>query len=258
MAGQSILIVDSDADSRLPMIQTLRNAGLRVLTADDAVSAVSVALREAPGVIVLDLRLPGGGGYQVLERLQTLPRTAATPVIVCTAEDPAAHKEKALAAGAVEFLRKPIGGDELLSAVRFVLGPAGVALTGQHREGPPVVLVVDDDPAVRRTLLLLFKAQGYEVVAAEDAISAVSAARKRRPDVVVLDVGLPGGEGFVVMERLRAVPDLAATPVVVISGREPQTMRRRAEQAGAAAFLAKPVDNRTLLDAVRGALRAGR
>lgn len=114
--------------------------------------------------------------------------------------------------------------------------------------------MVDDDPDVRRALLLLFQAQGYDVVMAEDAISAVAIARARAPQVVVLDIGLPGGEGFTVMERLRAVPDLAATPVVVIGGRDPGQMRRRAEQAGAVAFLQKPTDNRELLQAVRDAL----
>jgi CheY-like chemotaxis protein len=248
-----VLIVDNDPGERLPMIKALRGAGLGVLTADDAISAISVALREKPRVIVLDLKLPGGGGYQVIERLQTLPATAATAIVVCTAEDPARHRRAALAAGAVEFLRKPVDGDELLATLRFVLGP-GLGSAGPEPAGPATVLVVDDDPDVRRTLLLLFQAQGYNVVMAEDAISAVAIARARAPQVVVLDIGLPGGEGFTVMERLRAVPDLAATPVVVISGRDPEQMRRRAEQAGAVAFLQKPTDNRELLQAVRDAL----
>jgi DNA-binding response OmpR family regulator len=107
---------------------------------------------------------------------------------------------------------------------------------------------------VRHALLLLFKVNGYDVLSAEDAISAMTLAVSHMPEVVILDVGLPGGEGFVVMDRLRAVPNLAATPVVVISGRDPAEMRRRAEEMGAVAFLEKPTDNRLLLQAVRTAL----
>jgi CheY-like chemotaxis protein len=253
VAGANVLIVDSDAAARLPAIQALRSLGLGAVTADDAVSAVSVALREHPVAILLELRLPGGDGFQVMHRLQTLPATAATPVVVCTSLDPAQHKERALAAGAVEFLAKPVSAEELAATLRFVLGP-GLTAGPAAPTGPRKVLVVDDDPDVRRALLMLFKAQGYDVLTAEDAISALALAVGRVPDVVVLDVGLPGGEGFVVMERLRGVPNLAATPVIVISGRDPVEIRRRAGEMGAVAFLEKPTDNRVLLQAVRRAL----
>jgi CheY-like chemotaxis protein len=253
VAGEKILIVDGDAAARLPVIQALRALGLAVVTADDAVSAVSVALKERPVAILLELRLPGGDDYQVMHRLQTLPVTAATPVVVCTTFDPAQHKERALAAGAVEFLAKPVAADELAATLRFVLGP-GLTTARTAPSGPRRVLVVDDDPDVRHALLLLFKVNGYDVLSAEDAISAMTLAVSHMPEVVILDVGLPGGEGFVVMDRLRAVPNLAATPVVVISGRDPAEMRRRAEEMGAVAFLEKPTDNRLLLQAVRTAL----
>jgi two-component system KDP operon response regulator KdpE len=155
----------------------------------------------------------------------------------------------------VEYLTKPVTPESLAATLHFVLGP-GLGLPAEARAvaGPHTVLVVDDDPDVRRALLLLFKAQGYDVVTAEDAISAMTLAVARTPDVIVLDIGLPGGEGFVVMERLRGVPNLAATPVIVISGREPTEIRRRAEDMGAVAFLQKPADNRLLVQAVRAAL----
>lgn len=261
MAVKQVLIIDNDGPARLPMIQALRGLGLGVLTADDAVAAVSMALRQHPQLIVLDLHIPGGDGYQLMQRFQTLPATATTPVIVCTAADATVHKPRALAAGAVEFLSKPVDGKDLAAAVKFVFGPGlttpDAQLTAAHAQspsGPLKVLIVDDDDDVRRALMLLFKAQGYEVVAAEDAIAAVRMAVERTPDAVVLDVGLPGGEGFVVMERLQALPNVAATPVVVISGRDPRTVRDRALAMGAAAFLEKPTDNRQLLAAVRAAM----
>jgi DNA-binding response OmpR family regulator len=101
---------------------------------------------------------------------------------------------------------------------------------------------------------MLFRSRGCRVSAAEDAISAVRCAVSDPPDIVVLDIGLPGGEGFLVMQRFRALPALAAVPVIVVTGRPPQELRHRAQQLGAAAFLQKPVDNRALLDAAGLAL----
>ncbi len=257
MAGETILIVDSDVNGRMRTVNALRGMGLGVLTADDAISAVSVAVREQPAVVVLELSLPGGDGYQVMQRLQALPATAATPVVVCTDLDSAQHKGRALAAGAMHFVSKQAPADELAESLRFVLGPKPQSIakaTTAIPAGPRTVMLVDDDPDVRRTLTLLLKAQGYDVVAAEDAISAVSLAVTRRPEAVVLDVMLPGGQGFVVMERLRAVPSLSAVPVIIISGHDPRLLRQRAEDMGAVAFLEKPTDNQQLLDALRTAL----
>jgi DNA-binding response OmpR family regulator len=98
------------------------------------------------------------------------------------------------------------------------------------------------------------RAHGYQVVLAPDAVAAISTARAERPDLIILDIGLPGGDGFVVLERLKAVSELALIPVIVLSARHPTPNRDRALEAGALAFLQKPVDIEEFLAAVRKAL----
>ena len=102
------------------------------------------------------------------------------------------------------------------------------------------------------------RANGYEVLFAEDAISATAALVTERPDLVVLDLGLPAGDGFVVMERLHKNDRLANIPVIVLTGRELAVNRARALRAGAAAFFQKPVDDGALLFAIRKALDVSR
>jgi CheY-like chemotaxis protein len=80
-----------------------------------------------------------------------------------------------------------------------------------------------------------------------DAFSSLGEARKHEPDLILLDLGLPAGDGFVVMDRLKAVPALAMIPIIVVSGRSGAANRERALKAGAKAFLEKPVDNAELL-----------
>jgi DNA-binding response OmpR family regulator len=114
--------------------------------------------------------------------------------------------------------------------------------------------VVDDDQDLRRGLNIRLRANGYETVFAQDAITAVSEARKNNPDLIILDIGLPGGDGFVVMERLSGLAALGCIPVIVLSARDPEANRERAMKAGAVAFLQKPADNQDLLSAIRNAL----
>jgi DNA-binding response OmpR family regulator len=116
------------------------------------------------------------------------------------------------------------------------------------------ILIVEDDQDTRQLLKVRLEAQNHETAFAADAVTAIAVARTERPDLILLDMGLPGGDGVVVMERLKTFPALAHIPVVVVSAREPTTTGRRATEAGAQAYVQKPIDNEELLAAVRAAL----
>ena len=109
------------------------------------------------------------------------------------------------------------------------------------------ILIVDDDRDLVRGMSVRLKAKGYDVVFAVDGISAMSVARKEMPDLILLDLGLPGGHGFMIMDRLSALAPLAGIPVIVLSGQDPVRNRDRALKAGAKLYLEKPVDNEELL-----------
>jgi DNA-binding response OmpR family regulator len=100
---------------------------------------------------------------------------------------------------------------------------------------------------VRLGYAVLLKAHHYETFFASDALTAISEARKQRPDLIILDLGLPAGDGFVVLERLRAITNLAVIPVVVVTARDHLVSRERALKEGAKAFLQKPWNDSELL-----------
>jgi DNA-binding response OmpR family regulator len=116
------------------------------------------------------------------------------------------------------------------------------------------VLIIDDDQDLLVGLTTRLKANGFSVVCATDGISAISVARKEAPDLIILDLGLPAGDGFLVLERMKGLADLAATPVIVLSARNPAGNKKRALDAGAVAFFQKPPDNHEFLNAIRHAL----
>jgi len=116
------------------------------------------------------------------------------------------------------------------------------------------IMIVDDDPDLRQALRLRLRANHFETVNAVDGYSAIALAYKERPDLIILDLGLPAGDGFVVLDRLQKDDKLSTIPVIVLTARDPQSSERRALQAGAAAFFQKPADNAELLDVIRATL----
>jgi DNA-binding response OmpR family regulator len=116
------------------------------------------------------------------------------------------------------------------------------------------ILIVDDDQDIRRLLGHRLRAESYETVFASDAVTAVNMARREEPNLILLDLGLPAGDGYVVMERLRAMPALEGIPVIVVTARDVSAEQERIGLSGADAVFGKPFDHERLLAAIGRAL----
>jgi DNA-binding response OmpR family regulator len=112
------------------------------------------------------------------------------------------------------------------------------------------ILVVDDDEDVSRGLRILFRSHDYLAVVATDAVTAISQAIKEIPDLIILDLGIPAGDGYLVMERLGNIESLASIPVIVFTARDEENNKERCLEAGAKAFFQKPVDHAELLSTI--------
>jgi two-component system KDP operon response regulator KdpE len=121
-------------------------------------------------------------------------------------------------------------------------------------EERPVVLVVDDERAIRRSMEVTLGAQGYEVLTAVDGETALTAAARRRPDVVVLDLGLPGISGHDVIEALRGWSEV---PIIVLSARNTDAEKVAALDSGANDYVTKPFSMEELAARIRAAVRWG-
>jgi DNA-binding response OmpR family regulator len=118
----------------------------------------------------------------------------------------------------------------------------------------PRILIVDDDPDLLHGLGVRLRATGFDVIAARDTIEAVIAVRREQPDLVVLDLGLPAGDGYVAMERFKANRLSATVPVIVLSARDPEPNREQSLRHGAFAYFHKPVHHKILVATIRKAL----
>jgi two-component system KDP operon response regulator KdpE len=129
LSGKKILIIDDDRDLLLGLTPRLKVNGYQVSCATDVTSAMAVALKELPDLIILDLGLPPGDGFDVLGQIKGLAGLATTPIIVLSARDPVGNERRALDGGAVAFFQKPPDNYEFLNAIRRTLGEAIVLST---------------------------------------------------------------------------------------------------------------------------------
>jgi DNA-binding response OmpR family regulator len=251
---QTILIIEDDPDTRLALATRIRSEGFEVTLATDGAQGVALAQEDRPDLIILDLGLPAGDGMQVLQRLRRMAPLRAVPVVVFSGRDPALHRDAALAAGAAAYLVKPAHERTLITTIRRHLAGGEAS-----REAPakPGVLVVEDDADTAHGLTVRLQAGGFTVRSASDTPGALHEATQERPDVILLDLGLPAGDGFVFLERMKTQPELASIPVVILSARDPRINRQRALERGACEFLQKPADPKVLVDTLRRAAGVG-
>ena len=116
------------------------------------------------------------------------------------------------------------------------------------------ILIIDDDRHLLLGLAARLKGSGYKVVCAKDGTAGITLARQEGPDLVILDLGMPGDDGFLVLERMREVACLSAIPVIVLTARAPADNEKRALDGGAVAFFQKPTSNHQFLTAIRQTL----
>ena len=121
----------------------------------------------------------------------------------------------------------------------------------------PTILICDDEPSLRELMRVSLDG-GYSFAEAGDTAEALELADRIRPDLVLLDVMMPGGSGLAVIEQLRRHPQLCRTPVVVVSAFATDTDRLAATDAGADAFLGKPFDPDELVAVIEELLASGR
>lgn len=119
------------------------------------------------------------------------------------------------------------------------------------------ILIVEDDRDINKALTLRLRAAGYEVLSAEDSVLGLCTAVKERPDALILDISMPGGDGFSIIERLRENTTLGHLPFVILTASRRPEYRQTAMRLGAHAYFEKPYEADQLLEVVAEAVAAG-
>ena len=209
-AGLTMLVIEDDQRSAELLRIFLEEGGFSVTLALDGNEGLESARRLRPAAIILDLLLPQVSGWDVLTQLKGDPALADIPVVIVSMVD---ERGKGYALGAADYLVKPVGRNELLG----VLQPLTAA--GSIDSGPMTVLTIDDDPVALELVSAVLGPQGYRVLQAPGGEEGVRIAVQERPALVIVDLLMPGTDGFDVVEQLRGDPRTADIPVVVLTAK---------------------------------------
>jgi signal transduction histidine kinase/CheY-like chemotaxis protein len=227
-----ILVCDDDPGIRIVVAEQLRQHGYDILEARGGEEAIAIATRHADdhtiSAVLLDLYMPGLSGWETLQRLKSSPATASIPVVILSVIPPTDHPHHA---GDVQgWVQKPFNENVLLAELARVLETKG---------GPAQILLVEDDQDLAGVILAGFEEAGVQIDHASNRQQAVDFCLLGPPDLLILDLTLPDGDGFSLVDWLRRQPALRTLPLVVYSGHEISEDEMQKLRLGPTQFLTK-------------------
>jgi len=221
-----VLVVDDDTGVLAMLGELLDRRGFRAVTVSRAEDALRVAAADRPAALIVDLRLPGMSGQELMAELRGDPATATIPVVVLSVISPA--EDPQLARSVSAWVTKP-SDEQTISAA--VLGAVGAS------PRPANVLVVEDDDDLAAVMVSMLTRDGLEVRRAASEAAAAAMAQQHLPELLILDLDLPDGDGYGVVAALRNAG--ATIPVVVYSATEVDPPDRERLRLGPTQFLTK-------------------
>jgi CheY-like chemotaxis protein/anti-sigma regulatory factor (Ser/Thr protein kinase) len=202
---RKILAIDDDPDTLKLLVDGVGGAGFRVFTATNGPEGLALARKVRPDCILLDLMMPHMDGWQVLRNFKNDPALRNIPIyIVSLMED----RAKAFSMGVTGYIQKPVSRSEL--AAQLTLLPF------QAQQ----IMVVEDDPGIRDVLTTALSAEGYDVISEATGEEALTRLKTLRPDVLFLDLCLPGISGFDILAALDDQPNRDKFAVFIMTAKE--------------------------------------
>ncbi|MFA6956340.1 MAG: response regulator [Thermoanaerobaculia bacterium] len=208
--AERILVVEDDPVTYETLRGYLESAGYSTLRARQGEEALRLARQIHPVAITLDLGLPGLDGWEVLKRLKADEETRDIPVVIVSMTQ---NRDLGLALGADDYMVKPVDRQRLVERLRTLTATS----SGLSR---PRLLLIDDDPAVIELIGDELETHGFEVHRALSGEEGLSVARDILPDTVVLDLTMPGMNGFEVATQLKSDLRTAAIPILILTSHD--------------------------------------
>jgi len=280
--GTKILVIDDSRTAQKILKVIFFQAGYEVIQAFDGESGIALAQLHKPALILMDVIMPGISGFQATRTIRKDPDIANIPIIIVSGDKHAGDQFWLSNIGADQYLTKPFTRNQLFSAVDKLLfsdvpeknieinkdsdkvfeASNDVIEPDQSYEEKNLtignelkVLVVDDSKTVHYQLKKILMQRGYEILHAYDAQSGIIMAKKNLPALIIMDVVMPGMNGFQATRFIKKDKQIAKIPVVIISGNKQASEKFWANKMGADHYMSKPFSRGDMFAAIDKALK---
>jgi PAS domain S-box-containing protein len=206
--GKPLILVVDDEISARELLASYLCPEYRIAMAESGEEAVKQARHLQPDAITLDVMMPGGNGFETLAALKKAPETANIPIIIVSIVD---QKQVGFALGAVDYLIKPVRKPVLLETIRKYVLP--------QFDEEEAILLVDDDPRALELLEETLRSAGYETESVRSGTRALEVLSSKLVSAVVLDLLMPGMDGFEVIRHVRQEATLRELPIFVMTAK---------------------------------------
>ena len=251
MRERAVLVIEDDPLNRKLVHALLSFGGYRVLEAGTVEEGLAIAHEKSPDCILMDLRLPDMDGLSATRLLKQDRDLRTIPVIALTAFGSSADEQKAREAGCDAYVAKPIDSAHFLGTVTKLL--QGTRKPGEASRGR--VLIVDDEPISVKVLSAQLHKEGWETEGVSGGEEAIRRARESSPDLILMDVLMPGINGYEATRRLKSDPATAHIPIILVTGLSDVQDKLDGLEAGADEFLSKPVNTAELTVRIKNMLK---
>lgn len=249
-SGKKVIVLIEDDQILVDLLaKKLEKAGYAVKTAEDGIAGLDLVRQEKPELALLDMMLPKLNGFGVLEKMAEEKILPDLPVVIISNSGQPIEIERAKKLGVRDFLIKVnFDPNEVLDIVNLILKPESAVNSPEQQEkkiaDPPKnavasVLIVEDDNFLVDLLEKKFRKQNYKTLRANDARQARSILENNAVDIILLDVVLPGTDGFTFLAEIKSNAKLKNIPVIIISNLGQREERERGLRAGAVDYIIK-------------------
>ncbi|MGB3341040.1 MAG: response regulator [bacterium] len=253
MKKTKILFIDDDVDFSKANKTMLKQAGYDVILAENGKKGLESTKKEKPDLIICNVALPDINGFSVCRTLKEDPLYSVIPIILLSdiGVSPDNYVENIAKGHKADcYLTKPVDSNKILDTINDLLSKAK-STTKQERANPKILLV-DDDPDFLEATRQILTANQYDVITAEDGDEGIAKAKYEKPDLILLDVIMPGKDGFTVCYEMRKIAQTRPIPIIMLTAvgqqlTKPEYAVDIAIDHLADDFIDKPVDMPTLL-----------
>ena len=242
---QTVLVIDDSVTFREALKDALEAASYRVLIAGSGEEGLRLAADQRPTAIIVDGLLPGIDGASVIRRIRLDAALRHSPCLLLTGSEDQGAEIRAFDSGADGFVRKEENTDIILARLGAVLRSAG-AQTDQRAtaslHAPKKILIVDDSETYLQALADALRGEGFEVVLARSGEEALELLAVQPVDCILLDLLMPGIGGHEACRRVKAVPTMRDTPVIMLTALDDREAMIQGLCAGADDYIAKSSD----------------